>query len=305
VLSELVEVSEAAISVRDVKYSYPDGSVALDNVSLKVNKGEKVAIVGPNGAGKSTLLMHMVGILTPQRGEVTILGLPVNDKNIHEIRRNVGMTFQNPDDQLFCSTVYEDVAYGPLNLGLPKDEVASRTRDALRQVGLEGYDERPPHRLSEGEKKKVAIATVLSMQPKIVIIDEPTANLDPQSRQELIDLVRNLWEKQNFTLVVATHDVDLVPQIAGRTFILNQGLVTAEGPIRDVFRNIDVLHKARLESPTITRLFHLLAERKRTPRKNMPLTINEALAEIHRMTRYRKHSRRASVYKKRASRSRR
>jgi len=299
----MIEVSEAAITVRDVRYTYPDGSVALDNVSLEVMKGEKVAILGPNGAGKSTLLMHMAGILTPQQGEVTILGMPLNDKNIHHIRGNVGMTFQNPDDQLFCSTVYEDIAYGPLNLGLPRDEVVSRTKEALRQVGLEGYDDRPPHRLSEGEKKKVAIATVLSMQPKIMIIDEPGANLDPKSRQELIDLIKDLQEKQSFTLVVATHDVDLVPQVADRTFILNQGRVIAEGPVREVLLNLEVLHEARLEPPSVTKLFYLLTERNAVTQESMPLTIDEALQEIQRLVHNQGSPRRSSVSKKRSPRS--
>ena len=296
-------MSEAAITVRDVRYTYPDGSVALDNVNLEVMKDEKVAILGPNGAGKSTLLMHMAGVLTPQQGEVTILGMPVNEKNVHQIRGKVGMTFQNPDDQLFCSTVYEDVAYGPLNLGLPRDEVVSRTREALRQVGIEGYDDRPPHRLSEGEKKKVAIATVLSMQPKIMIIDEPSANLDPKSRQELIDLIKDLQEKQSFTLVVATHDVNLVPQVADRTFILNQGRVIAEGPAREVFLDLEVLHRARLEPPSVTRLFNLLTERNAVALERMPLTIDEALREVQRLIRNQGSSRRSSISKKRSARS--
>jgi len=273
-------MSETAISMKNVRYVYPDGSVALDDVSIEIAKGERVAILGPNGAGKSTLMLNLAGILTPSQGEVNILGLPVKTENMPDIRRNVGLTFQNPDDQLFCSTVFEDVAYGPLNLGLPEDEVTSRATDSLRQVGLEGYEKRLPHHLSEGEKKKVAIATVLSMRPKILMIDEPTANLDPKSREELTELIRDVVKRHEMTLIVATHDVDLVPQIADNVFILDGGRIVAGGPVREVFRNIDLMNKARLELPTVSKLFYLMAEKKIASTENIPLTIDEALYEI-------------------------
>jgi len=284
----LIEVSEVAVELKDVTYAYPDGLVALDGVSLRVMRGEKVAILGPNGAGKSTLLMHMAGILTSSRGEVKILDLPVNNKNIREIRRNVGLTFQNPDDQLFCNTVFEDVAYGPLNLGLTEEEVNSRTEDALRQVGLEGYERRLPHHLSEGEKKKVAIASVLSMQPKVLLIDEPTANLDPKSREELIELIKNLGKRRNPTLIVATHDVDLVPQVVDKTFILNKGRIVAEGPVREVFSKLNLMREAKLEPPPILRLFQLMAEKSIVPPGTKPLTIDEALNEIQHIIQHQK-----------------
>ena len=273
-------MSETAISMKNVRYVYPDGSVALDDVSIEIAKGERVAILGPNGAGKSTLMLNLAGILTPSQGEVNILGLPVKTENMPDIRRNIGLTFQNPDDQLFCSTVFEDVAYGPLNLGLPEDEVTSRATDSLRQVGLEGYEKRLPHHLSEGEKKKVAIATVLSMRPKILMIDEPTANLDPKSREELTELIRDVVKRHEMTLIVATHDVDLVPQIADNVFILDGGRIVAGGPVREVFRNIDLMNKARLELPTVSKLFYLMAEKKIASTENIPLTIDEALYEI-------------------------
>ena len=273
-------MSETAISMKNVRYVYPDGSVALDDVSIEIAKGERVAILGPNGAGKSTLMLNLAGILTPSQGEVNILGLPVKTENMPDIRRNIGLTFQNPDDQLFCSTVFEDVAYGPLNLGLPEDEVTSRATDSLRQVGLEGYEKRLPHHLSEGEKKKVAIATVLSMRPKILMIDEPTANLDPKSREELTELIRDVVKRHEMTLIVATHDVDLVPQIADNVFILDGGRIVAGGPVREVFRNIDLMNKARLELPTVSKLFYLMAEKKIASTENIPLTIDEALDEI-------------------------
>jgi cobalt/nickel transport system ATP-binding protein len=276
-------MSQNAVELKNVRYVYPDGLIALDDVNLEIKKREKVAIIGPNGAGKSTLLMNMVGIIKPSQGEINILGTALNDKNIYEIRRKVGLTFQNPDDQLFCSTVFEDVAFGPTNQGLTEEEVTLRTKEALKQVGLEGYENRQPHHLSEGEKKKVAIATVLSMHPRVLIIDEPTANLDPKSREELIELINNLSREQEFTLIVATHDVEAVSQISDRIFILNKGRVVAEGPVREVFSQLNLLREARLQPPTIFQLFNRLVEKGFAGPKNMPLTIDEALDEIQRL----------------------
>lgn len=276
-------MSQNAVELKNVRYVYPDGLIALDDVNLEIKKREKVAIIGPNGAGKSTLLMNMVGIIKPSQGEINILGTALNDKNIYEIRRKVGLTFQNPDDQLFCSTVFEDVAFGPTNQGLTEEEVTLRTKEALKQVGLEGYENRQPHHLSEGEKKKAAIATVLSMHPRVLIIDEPTANLDPKSREELIELINNLSREQEFTLIVATHDVEAVSQISDRIFILNKGRVVAEGPVREVFSQLNLLREARLQPPTIFQLFNRLVEKGFAGPKNMPLTIDEALDEIQRL----------------------
>jgi len=276
-------MSQNAVELKNVRYVYPDGLIALDDVNLEIKKREKVAIIGPNGAGKSTLLMNMVGIIKPSQGEINILGTALNDKNIYEIRRKVGLTFQNPDDQLFCSTVFEDVAFGPTTQGLTEEEVTLRTKEALKQVGLEGYENRQPHHLSEGEKKKVAIATVLSMHPRVLIIDEPTANLDPKSREELIELINNLSREQEFTLIVATHDVEAVSQISDRIFILNKGRVVAEGPVREVFSQLNLLREARLQPPTIFQLFNRLVEKGFAGPKNMPLTIDEALDEIQRL----------------------
>lgn len=273
-------MSNVAIELKDVSYVYPDGFVALDHVDLEVTKEEMVAFLGPNGAGKSTLLMQMAGVLRPSQGEVRILGMPVNERNIHHVRKRVGLVFQNPDDQLFCNTVFEDVAYGPLNLGLPEEEVVSRSREALREVGLEGYENRLPHHLSEGEKKKAAIATVLSMQPEILIVDEPTANLDPKSREELIELITNLSRERKSTLVIATHDVDIASEISDRMFVLNQGRILTEGTVKEVFSRVDLLREARLEPPSIFRIFCTMAERNIAHPRTMPLTIEAALNEI-------------------------
>lgn len=280
-------MGEVAIELKGVEYVYPDGSVALDNVNMKIMKGERVAILGPNGAGKSTLLMLMGGLFMPSKGDVTVLGMSMSDKNLHKIRKSVGLVFQDPDDQLFSPTIWEDVAFGPSNQGLPEEEVSIRTKEALRSVRLDGYGDRPPHHLSAGEKKRAAIATVLAMQHEILILDEPTANLDPKSRMELIDLVNNLCKKGNLTLIIATHDVNLIPDIADKIFVLSGGHIITEGSVREVLLNSKLMDEANLESPIIGRLFCLIAEKnKGIASEPIPLTLNEALHEVDRLTKY-------------------
>lgn len=277
-------VNEIAVEMKNIKYVYPDGHVALENVSLKILKGERIAILGPNGAGKSTLLMLINGLLKPAEGQINILGMPVSKDNLYKIRMKVGLVFQDPDDQLFSPTVLDDVAFGPLNMGLSRDEVLKKVKEALKSVGLEGYEERPPHHLSVGEKKKVAIATILAMNPEILILDEPTANLDPKSKIEMIKLINKLCQEQKITLIVATHDVDIVPMIVDRVYVLNKGQIIAEGPIREIFSNFEIMEKANLEPPIITRLFYLINKINEQNNadliKPLPLTIEEALEKI-------------------------
>lgn len=282
-------MGKVAIEVKDVRYVYQDGFAALDDVSLKIMRGERVAILGPNGAGKSTLLMLMSGLFMPSKGEVNVLGMTMNDKNLHQIRKSVGLVFQDPDDQLFSPTLWEDVAFGPSNLGLPEAEVSTRTREALRSVRLDGYEDKPPHHLSAGEKKRAAIATVLAMQHEILILDEPTANLDPKSRIELIGLINNLCKNGNMTLIIATHDVNLIPEIADRVFVLSRGRIITEGSVRDILLNSKLMDETSLESPIIGRLFRLIAEKnKGVASEAIPLTLDEALYEIDRLIRHRK-----------------
>lgn len=276
-------MSEVAIEVEEVRYVYPDGFVALDDVNLKIVRGERVAILGPNGAGKSTLLMLMNGLFTPSRGRVSVLGMPVNTRNFLKVRMNLGLVFQDPDDQLFCPTLREDVSFGPLNMGLPDEEALERTRDALKAVGLEGYEEKPPHHLSVGEKKKAAIATVLAMQPEILLLDEPTANLDPRSKLELIDVINSLRITRNITLITATHDVNFLPTVADRVYVLSRGHIISEGSLKEVFSNPKIMNQANLELPIITQLFHLLAEQNSVATESTPLTVEEALYEIERL----------------------
>ena len=211
------------VLVRDLSYAYPDGRIALQHISLDVASGEKAGLVGHNGAGKSTLLLHLNGILRG-RGAVRIDGQELTDANVRQIRAKVGLVFQDPNDQLFSPTVFDDVAFGPLHMGLPSDEVIARTESALAQVGMGAFARRLPHHLSLGEKRKIAIATVLSMDPIILALDEPSAGLDPQGRRDLIDLLKVLPQ----TMLIASHDLDLVCQVCDRAVIMALGRVIAE-----------------------------------------------------------------------------
>lgn len=275
-------VSELAAEVSRVSYAYPDGFMALQEVNLKAARGERLAILGPNGAGKSTLLMILNGLYAPSSGQVTVLGVPVNDENKSAIRRDVGLVFQDPDDQLFSPTLWEDVCFGPLNMGLPEGEVNDRSAEALDAVGLAGYELKAPHHLSAGEKKRAAIATVLVMHPKILLLDEPTVNLDPRNRLELANLLRNLHKNNGITLITASHDVNFLPAVADRAYVLNKGRVISEGSLRQVFSDLRVMSEASLEPPTIARLFSILAEKRNMRAQGPPLTVEEALSELER-----------------------
>ncbi|MBC7234655.1 MAG: ATP-binding cassette domain-containing protein [Chloroflexi bacterium] len=211
------------VQVTDLHYTYPDGTAALNGVTLALGAGEKVALIGPNGAGKSTLLLHLNGIYRG-RGTVRVAGMEVNEESVRRIRARVGLVFQNPDDQLFSPTVFDDVAFGPLYMGLEEDEIRRRVERALRQVGMWSYADRMPHHLSLGEKKRVAIATVLSMSPEILALDEPSAGLDPQARRALIELLVELPQ----AMLIASHDLDFVRRVCRRAILLVGGRVVSE-----------------------------------------------------------------------------
>ena len=216
---------ESTLSVHNLAYAYPDGRRALSGVSLRLTKGEKVALVGPNGAGKSTLMLHLNGILNGE-GEILVCGLRVEKANLPLVRARVGLVFQNPDDQLFSPTVFEDVAFGPLHMGYPEPDVHARVAAALAKVGMGAYANRLSHHLSAGEKKRVAIATVLSMDPEILVLDEPSAGLDPRARRQLIHLLRGL----PITMLVSTHDMRMVQELFPRMVIMDEGRIVADGP---------------------------------------------------------------------------
>jgi cobalt/nickel transport system ATP-binding protein len=232
------------LQVRDLHFSYPDGHSALHGVSLKLCEGDKVALVGPNGAGKSTLMLHLNGILGG-RGEVEIGGQRITRDNLPVIRSMVGLVFQNPDDQLFSPTVFEDVAFGPLHMGLPEDEVRARVDSALEAVRMSSFKDRLSHHLSVGEKKRIAIATVLSMKPSLLVLDEPSAGLDPRARRTLINLLREL----PITMLVSTHDMRLVQELFPRTIVMDEGQVVADGLTMEILEDEELLNAHGLEKP--------------------------------------------------------
>ena len=238
-------MSHHIVEVKDLKYSYPDGTQALKGGNFLITHGESVALVGANGAGKSTLLLHLNGYLAPREGQVRIGDYPISKETLRTVRRTVGMVFQDPDDQLFMPTVADDVAFGPLNLGLPTDEVAKRVDRALATVDALHLRNKPPYRLSGGEKRSVAIATVLAMDPDILVMDEPSANLDPLARRRLIDLLLSFAH----TKIIATHDLDLALQVCKRTIVMKGGRVQADGPTAEIFQDRGLLASCHLEQP--------------------------------------------------------
>jgi cobalt/nickel transport system ATP-binding protein len=232
------------LSVHDLHFSYHDHHSALRGVSFTLCEGDKVALVGPNGAGKSTLMLHLNGILTG-KGDVTVGNARITRDNLPAIRAMVGLVFQSPDDQLFSPTVFEDVAFGPLHMGLPKNEVTQRVEAALRAVNMTNYRDRMSHHLSVGEKKRIAIATVLSMNPQILVLDEPSAGLDPRARRTLINLLRDL----PITMLVSTHDMKLVEELFPRTIVMDEGLIVADGDTREILQDEKFLNEHGLEKP--------------------------------------------------------
>ena len=235
--------SSKVIEIRHLSYGYPDGTPGLRDIDLEVYQGESVAILGPNGAGKSTLLYHLNGTLMGD-GKVTVLGLLVEKKNLNEIRRRVGMVFQNPDDQLFCPTVFDDVAFGPLNMGLDGKEVRHRVEEALEMMGLRGFESRSTHHLSEGEKKRVALATVLSMDSEILALDEPTDNLDPIGSRKLIERIQSIFR----TKVIVTHHLPVAVDLCKRAVLIQGGKTVEDLPMYDFLMRRDLLERVGFDA---------------------------------------------------------
>lgn len=233
------------IQIKNISFSYPDGNQALNKVSICIESGSSVAVVGANGAGKSTLLALLVGILTPSEGEIEIAGIPLNKNRLEEIRKKVGFVFQNPDDQLFMARVYDDVAFGPRNFGFSADETKEMADRAVAIMKIEHLINRAPHKLSGGEKRNVAIATVLAMDPEVILFDEPSSYLDPKSRRNFICAMSEL----DHTKLIATHDLDLVLDLCERVIVLRKGEVFADGKPMELFRNEELMEKAGLEIP--------------------------------------------------------
>jgi cobalt/nickel transport system ATP-binding protein len=238
-------VSTPVLDVQGLAYAYPDGHQALYGVDLHVHAGERVALLGPNGAGKTTLVLHLNGILTAGAGSVSVSGLPVTKQHLAEVRRRVGVVFQDPDDQLFMATVRDDVAFGPANLGVRGAALDRRVLDALDRVGMADFVDRPPHHLSFGQRRRVAVATVLAMEPEVLVLDEPSSNLDPASRRELAEILRTL----DVTVLMVTHDLPYAFELCPRAVVLSDGVIVADGATYDVLTDDALMSAHRLELP--------------------------------------------------------
>ncbi|MDI6702452.1 ATP-binding cassette domain-containing protein [Methanothermobacter wolfeii] len=269
------------IEAVDITYTYPDGTEALRGINFHAEKGEMIALLGPNGAGKSTLFLHFNGILRPTSGKVVVDGeeIDYSKSGLSRVRQKVGIVFQNPDDQLFAPRVAEDVAFGPLNMGLPEDEVERRVRESLERVGMAGYEDRPPHHLSGGEKKRVAIAGILAMEPEIMVLDEPTSGLDPRGASQILRLLHELNDA-GMTIIISTHDVDMTPLYADRVYVISNGEIISEGTPHSVFSDIETVRGADLRLPRIAHLIEILQKEDDIQFGDYPLTIGEARRKL-------------------------
>ena len=270
-------------SVKEVSFRYPDGTQSLFDLDLAIRGGEFVGILGANGSGKTTLLKVMDGLMKNFAGSVYLDGVGIRELSPKEIYKKVGLVFQNPDEQLFASTVFEDVAFGPTNMGLTKEEVTLRVNSALKDVEMEGYAKRSIHNLSFGEKKRVCIAGLLAMGHEILLLDEPTDGLDPMGEYKMMGLLTGLNKEKKITIVMATHRVDLVPLFLDRLYILSKGRIVRGGLPEEVFTGPDEMEKVRLRLPQIAELIYRLKHDDKLPFKKIPLTIGEARREILRL----------------------
>ena len=248
------------IETRDLCYTYPGHVTALHHVNFIAPRKARIAVIGSNGAGKSTLFKHFNGIFKPTSGSVLVQGEPITKENIRNVRKFVGIVFQNPDDQIFSPTVEQDVAFGPTNLGLDEETVQHRVEEALHIVGIEHLANRVPHHLSGGEKKRVAIAGVVAMEPQVLVLDEPTAGLDPQGVRDFNNFCNSLSEKYGLTVIFSTHDVSLVPEIADYVYVMNKGSVMASGTVEEIFVQMEMLQSVRLDVPVLPKLIRSLQE---------------------------------------------
>lgn len=254
-------MTDIHLETKDLCFTYHDGTKALKNVNIQVKKGEKIAIIGPNGAGKSTLFSHFNGLTEPTSGHVEIDGKKIifEREELLEVRQKVGIVFQDPNDQLFAPTVKEDVAFGPMNLGLEYDEVKKRIEEALEMVGMSGFEDKTPHHLSGGQQKRVAIAGIVAMRPDIMILDEPTAGLDPEGVDKVLAILNKL-NSEGMSIVISSHDIEMVNEFADRIFVLYNGEIIAEGNNHQIFSDKELLKKAHLKAPVTTEILYKLKE---------------------------------------------
>ena len=273
-------MNETHLSIKNLSYTYPDGTHALKNVNMEILKGQKVAIMGPNGAGKSTLFSHFNGLTEPTSGYLELDGkkMEYDKKSLLEVRQKVGIVFQDPNDQLFAPTVKEDVAFGPMNLGLSYEEVEKRVDEALELVGMKKFKDKTPHHLSGGQKKRVAIAGIIAMRPEIMILDEPTAGLDPQGVDQVLTILNNL-NKEGMSIVISSHDIEMVNGFAEKIFVLYEGEILAIGDKHEIFSNKELLKKAHLKAPVTTEILYQLKE-KGFNIDTTKININEVVDEI-------------------------
>ena len=249
------------LSTENLSFTYPDGTQALKNINIEIEKGEKVAIIGPNGAGKSTLFSHFNGLTEPTSGCVKIEDKPISFEKdeLLKVRQKVGIVFQDPNDQLFAPTVKEDIAFGPMNLGLSYDEVEKRVEDALKMVGMENYEDKTPHHLSGGQQKRIAIAGIIAMKPEMMILDEPTAGLDPDGVEKVLNIMNQLNE-EGMTLIISSHDIDMISKYADKIFVLYNGEIIESGNKNKIFSDMELLKKAHLRTPITTEILYNLKE---------------------------------------------
>ena len=246
-------MSDNYLNINNLSFEYPDGHEALKNINLNLSNGERLGVLGPNGAGKTTLILHLNGILGELKGNIQLNQVSYTEDNISKIRKSVGLVFQDPDDQLFMPTVLEDVMFGPKNFGFSEEQVKANSMKALEQVKMLEFIDKPPHHLSFGQKRKIAIASVLASEPELLVLDEPSSNLDPASRRELIDILKNL----KVSIILVTHDLPMALEICNRSIILNNGQITADADTYKILKDSKVMEENRLELPFGFALHHL------------------------------------------------
>lgn len=273
------------METKQLCFNYPDGTPALKDLSIQIQKGKTTGILGGNGAGKSTLFLNLNGILNPTSGQVYHKNLPISysSKSLNQLRQSVGIVFQDPDTQLFSASVYQDVSFGVVNLGIPESEAHLRTENALKRTGTYELRQKPTHSLSYGQKKRVALAGIIAMEPEVLILDEPTAGLDPQGVSEIMQLIRELQQDLGIAIIIATHDMDLVPMYCDYIYLLNQGEIVGCGSPDEIFNQPSLLRQIHLRLPRIGHLMELLKTKDGFPIEDLPVSISHARKELSRI----------------------
>lgn len=278
-------INTTILETKQLCFKYPDGTKALQDVSIAIPLGKTVAILGGNGAGKSTLFLHLNGILKPSSGSIIYDGLPISyySKGLSSLRQQIGIVFQDPDQQLFSASVYQDVSFGVMNLGIPEDKARILIESAIEHTGIGSFRQKPTHSLSYGQKKRVALAGIIAMRPKVLILDEPTAGLDPQGVSELMKLIKTLQEELQISVILSTHDIDLVPLYCDYIYVLDQGMIVSEGAPDEIFSHPDKLRKVHLRLPRIGHLMEILKLKDHFKIEGLPTTITEARKQLKKL----------------------